>query len=320
MKINFGYVAISMKLKDASPNRTITLKSLSKIEKSLWKNKLREIAQKNIENTMRIIRYNSAYGIKLYRLTSKIVPLATHNELRDWNWQEELSKEFYELGLCIKENNIRVSTHPDHYTLLNSPKKEVLESSLRDLDYHCKMFELMDLGYEAKMVIHVGGSYNNKIEAVKRFYENYSNLEEKIRKRIILENDDKIFNAQDVLNICKDLKIPMVLDVHHHICNHGNVKIEEIIGDIFETWKGEINVPKIHLSSPKSDKDIRSHHDFIDVKNFLDFVENVRGRRRDFDVMVEAKMKDIAVFKLMDDLSGIDYIKKIGDASIEIEK
>ncbi|EYE89064.1 UV damage repair endonuclease [Fervidicella metallireducens AeB] len=310
MKINFGYVAISMKLKDASPNRTITLKSLSKIEKSLWKNKLREIAQKNIENTMRIIRYNSAYGIKLYRMTSKIVPLATHDELRDWNWQEELSKEFYELGLCIKENNIRVSTHPDHYTLLNSPKEEVLKSSIKDLDYHCKMFELMDLGYEAKMVIHVGGSYNNKSESIKRFYENYSNLDENIRKRIILENDDKIFNAQDVLKICKDLKIPMVLDVHHHICNQGNVKLEEIIGDIFDTWNGEIYVPKIHLSSPKSDRDIRSHHDFIDVKNFLDFINTIRFIKCDFDVMVEAKMKDIAVFKLMEDLYGIEYIKK----------
>lgn len=318
MKINFGYVAISMRLKEASPNKTVTLKNLEKMDKSFWNNKVETLARQNIANTIRILRYNKAYNIKLYRFTSKIIPLATHPKLNDWNWKNILKPDFEELGRVVNETGLRVSTHPDHFVLLNSPNREVLYNSIRDLDYHCTMFELMGLGSEYKIILHIGGMYKNKEDSIKRFYEGYSQLSSRIKSRIILENDDKLYNMEDVLNICKTLNIPMVLDIHHDMCNPSSVKVKDLIADVFNTWKGEIFTPKIHLSSPKSPKEIRSHHDYIDAHGFLTFLKEILGLTGDFDVMIEAKMKDMALFKLMEDFKKYDFIKKTGDASIEI--
>lgn len=319
MIINFGYVAISMRLKDASPNKTVTLKNLEKLDKSRWVDRLEGIARTNLENTIRILRYNDAYGIKLYRFTSKLVPLATHPDLAHWNWKDNLREDFKKLGDVVRETKIRVSTHPDHFTLLNSPRQEVHDSSRRDLDYHCSVFELMGLGLEYKMVLHVGGLYKNREESVKRFYEGFSGLDDRIKKRIILENDDKIYNAAEVLSICQNLKIPMVLDVHHDMCNPSKYKIKDLFPDILKTWEGQDYQPKVHLSSPKSDKDIRSHNDFINSSELMDFINQVRGRSSDFDIMLEAKMKDEALFKLMEDLKQFEGIEILGEATIKVK-
>ena len=316
MIINFGYVAISMELKDCSPNRTATLKGLKKLDRSQWEKKLYAVSSENLSNTIRILRYNKAYGIKLYRFTSKLVPLCTHEELKDWKWQEQLADDFKRVGECVRETSIRVSTHPDHFTLLNSPRKEVIESSIKDLDYHCTMYELMGLGREYKMVLHIGGVYGSKRDSVKRFCENFSRLEDRIKERIILENDDKLYNAEEVLGICRAVGVPMVLDIHHDRCNPSKYIISELIEDIFDTWRGEAYPPKVHLSSPKSGTDQRSHHDYIDPLYFVRFLQDIKPKVGDFDVMVEAKMKDKAMFKLMDDLKSFPEITLCGDASI----
>lgn len=319
MLINFGYVAISMNLKDASPNKTVTLKNLVKIDRSFWFDKVEAIARQNIANTIRVLRYNHAYGVKVYRFTSKLVPFATHPEFEGWNWREALKGDFEELGRVVKETGARVSTHPDHFTLLNSPKGEVLKSSIKDLDYHTSMFELMGLGSEYKHVLHIGGVYKNKEDSIKRFYEGFSALEDRIKNRIILENDDKIYNAEEVLGICNHLGLPMVLDVHHDICNPSSHTVGEMIRDIFDTWRNEKYPPKVHLSSPKSDKEIRSHHDYINPEDFMTFLQSLHGITCNFDVMIEAKMKDSALFKLTEYLKISKYVKKAGDAAIELE-
>lgn len=318
MNINLGYVAISLNLENSSPNKTVTLKNLEKIDENLWISKIEGLSKKNIENTIRILRYNKGYGIKLYRFTSKLVPFATHMRFENWDWRSELGGEFKKLGEVVKETGIRVSTHPDHFTLLNSPKEEVLKASLKELEYHNSMFELMGLGQEYKIVLHVGGMYNDKMDSIKRFYEGYSMLDDSIKKRIILENDDKLYNALDVLEICKKANIPMVLDIHHDICNPSQYKIGELVGEIFKTWENEKFPPKIHISSPRSEKEIRSHHDYINPDNFISFIKESKVLNLDFDAMIEAKMKDKALFKLMGDLKSYDFIKASGAASLEI--
>lgn len=318
MKINIGYVAISMKLKEASPNKTTTLKNLSKIDKSLWQGKVEALARQNLLNTIRILKYNSAYGIKFYRFTSKLIPFATHPEFKDWDWKNNLKDEFKEIGEYVKKNDMRVDTHPDHFVLINSPREEVFETSVRDIDYHCSMYELMGLDNSYKMVIHVGGMYKNKEDSLKRFYEGFYKLDERLRSRLMIENDDKIYNAEDVLNICRNINVPMVLDVHHDMCNPSHYSVENMVSDIFSTWSGEKFPPKIHVSSPKSEKSFRSHDDFIHLEDFISFINKVRGLKTDFDAMLEAKMKDEAVFKLMEDIKTVNYIKKISGATIEV--
>lgn len=318
MRIRFGYVAMALNVKDASPSKTVTATTLGKIEDEEARIiKLRKIGKENLENTLRILRYNAAHDIAVYRLTSKLMPLVTHALGEKWDYTSDLRDEFKAVGDFIKENNLRVSSHPDHFTLLNSPREDVLVASLKDLDYHENIYSAMGLDYTAKMVLHIGGLYKDKGMSVGRFKENYGNLKESLKKSIILENDDKIYTSEEVLGICREVKAPMVLDVHHDWCNPGSRDIGELIGSIFDTWNSQGIPPKIHLSSPKSEKDFRSHADYIDREDLLRFLYKAKEIDRDFDIMIEAKQKDLALHKLMEDIKDVDGIKVINGGEIE---
>jgi UV DNA damage endonuclease len=315
MKFHLGYVAMTLNLVDCSPSGTVTVSAFNKLadeEARLYR--LRKITRSNLLNTLRILRYNQAYNISVYRLTSKLIPLATHPSIEHWDYTADFRDEFREIGDYIKENDFRISAHPDHYTLINSNSAQVLEDSIKDLDYHVRLYEAMGLeDYRYKLVMHVGGLYKDKNASVERFKENFVKLPERIRRRIILENDDKSYTAMDVLDICKELKIPMVLDVHHHKCVNNGERIWEMLDDIFDTWKGEYFPPKIHFSSPKNKKDYRSHSDWIDFGEFRQFLSIAIGIGRDFDVMLEAKSKDSALLKLSEELKELTGIERISD-------
>lgn len=319
MIIRFGYVAMSAILKDCSPSKTITLNSLMKLnnEKARF-SRLTAIAKLNIANTQRLLYHNQGHDIKVFRLTSKLIPLATHPIAENWDWGSDLERELKKLGEYILKNNFRISAHPDHFTLINSPDNKVITSSLKDLEYHHKIFEIMGLDNSAKLVIHIGGAYNNKEEAIKRFIKNYELLPQYLKNRIILENDDKIYTIHDVLKICDEVGAPMVLDLHHHWCTNTDEDIFPYLSAIFSTWNKEKTNPKIHLSSPKSEKDFRSHADFIELESFLSFLENAKQLDRNFDVMIEAKQKDAALFKLMEDIKKKTSYKFLDQATIEI--
>lgn len=320
MHIRLGYVAMTLNLENCSPSGTVTVKTFSNLttkEAKLYK--LRKITRENLNNTLRILRYNKAYDISVYRLTSKLVPLATHPLTEGWNYVDDFREEFMQVGDFVKENDIRISAHPDHYTLINSTSEKVLEDSIRDLDYHVKLYEAMGLyDYKYKLVMHIGGVYKNKELSIERFKENFIKLPDRIRKRLILENDDKVYTAKDVLGICKDLKVPMVLDVHHHNCANNGEALEDMLYDIFKTWDGEYFRPKIHFSSPKTIKEFRSHADDIDPKDFLEFLKIAKMTHFDFDVMLEAKNKDNALFNLSNHLKTFENIRWINEGHFEV--
>jgi UV DNA damage endonuclease len=159
----------------------------------------------------------------------------------------------------------------------------------------------------------VGGVYKDKKKSIERFKENFIKLPDRIKKRITLENDDKSYTALDVLQICKEMKIPMVLDVHHDKCINSGERLEDILPDVFNTWNNEKFNAKIHFSSPKTIKDFRSHADFIDLEQFLNFIEVASKVGRDFDVMIEAKGKNIALLKLSQELRNVKEIQRIND-------
>lgn len=318
MRINLGYVAMSTIIKDCSPSKTVTVKSLEKIEdKEAKLFKLRSIAKTNIQNTQRLFYHNKAHDIKVYRLTSKLIPLATHSITDEWDWFEDVRDDLKSLGEYAKENRFRISAHPDHFTLLNSPREEVLSASLKDLEYHYKIFKGMELDSSAKLVLHIGGGYKNKDKAIERFVSNFKALPQHLKNIIILENDDKTYTALEVLNICKKLKVPMVLDIHHHWCNNNGEDLLDLLEEIFETWMHESVPPKIHISSPKDDKSFRSHADDIEAKALLKFLNKAKVLDADFDAMIEAKNKDRALLNLMKDLSTVPEVKIIDQATIE---
>lgn len=319
MRIRFGYVANTLNVKDCSPSKTVTATNLMKFEDAEARIiKLRKLSMENLANTLRILRFNVAHDIKVYRLTSKLIPLATHPVFEGWDYMSDLKEQFRVLGEYIIENDLRVSSHPDHFTILNSQREDVHEASLRDLIYHENIFDAMGLDSKAKMVLHIGGLYGDKDTSIERFIKNFKVLPESIKSRLILENDDKVYTAEDVLKICNILGAPMVLDVHHDRCNLSTLDIQEYLEPIFSTWKFWGQVPKVHLSSPRGEKEIRSHADFIDVDDFLRFIDKAKRVDIDFDIMIEAKMKDLALLKLMEDIKMVGNINIINNAEIDV--
>lgn len=319
MKIRFGYVAMSVILENASPSHTVTVKTYSRLaekEPEAALNKVRRAASENLANTLRHLRHNKAYGVEVYRFSSKILPLATHPLLAGWKYIEELRDQLMAIGDFVKDNKMRVSFHPDHYTLINSPREEVLLSSLTDLEHHCLLLEGMGLSHAAKLVTHVGGGYKDKEKSLGRFLENWKRIPERITGRLTLENDDKTFTAGEVLCLCIKLGLPMVLDIHHFRCNEGDDNLAELFPDFTATWDQTSLPPKIHVSSPKSPEDFRSHHDFVNTDDLYPFLKLARDFDRDIDVMVEAKHKDRAMFKLVKELANYPMIKQTGGATL----
>lgn len=229
-------------------------------------------------------------------MSSNLIPLATHPNV-DFEIFKRYDKYFKEIGKIIKENNLRVDMHPDQFCVLNSINNNTVNTSINILKNCQNMFDAMNI--DSKLVLHVGGKTNGKKESMKRFINNFNLLDDNLKKMIILENDDKVYNIKNVLKICNTLNIPMVLDYHHYKCNKTNEKIEDYIEKIFNTWD---TIPKIHFSSPKSKKEKRAHHEYIDSDEFIKFIEKIKFIDRDFDIMIEAKGKDDALFRLVREL------------------
>jgi UV DNA damage endonuclease len=122
-------------------------------------------------------------------------------------------------------------------------------------------------------------------------------LPEAVRSRLTLENDDRVYAPMDLLPVCRDMGIPLVYDVHHHRCLPDGSSVEVTTEMAIGTWNRE---PLFHLSSPKhgwKSGNPRNHHDYIDANDFPSCWTNL-----DITVEVEAKVKELAVLKLKQDL------------------
>jgi UV DNA damage endonuclease len=320
VKVRFGYVAMSTVVSNASPSKNMTATSFSKlVDREAAIRKLERIAQENIHNTLRLLKHNRAHDIHLYRMSSRLVPLVGHEMLADWDPYPVLADDFAALGEYARQNHMRLSFHPDHFTVLSTPREDVLRKSKEDLERHTRMLELMGLDHNATCNIHIGGTYNNRTEAMQRFLAHVRELPERIRERLTLENDDKTFTAKETLEACEALSLPMVLDIHHHQVNNQGEAAAELWPRIHKTWVTKEVPPKIHVSSPKSEKDSRSHADYVEALDLLAFLRAVAVQDTPaIDVMIEAKMKDSALFKLMEDLNRQEGVEVLDQASVEV--
>lgn len=293
---------MSVELADASPSGTVTVKQASLLPPDARRQRCRRVAERNLLNTLRILRHCQALGIKVYRFSSRLVPLATHPLLEGWDYAGDLSVPLQAIGAFVKANRMRVSFHPDHFNVLTSEDKAVRDATRTGLEYHVRLTEAMGLGREVKLVLHLGGG-KDKVKAIGTAQRYMARLPDEIQSRITLENDDKVFTAGDVLVCVAQLGIPVVLDAHHERSNPSGEGLGTILPRCFETWQTSGLPPKLHLSSPAgAGKDFRAHHDWIDPRDFLNFWPEALRLGQSFDVMVEAKRKDGAVVRLKKDL------------------
>ena len=298
MKVRLGYACITNAL-DESSSSLLTYTHFKKLGSSGY-NKLNEVIISNFKSLESILKYNISNDIYFYRLSSNIIPLISHP-----NVDIDLTKYedyFKKVGDIIKKNKLRVDMHVDPYYVLNSVNDSVVESTINICKIYHNMFKLM--GIKSNLIFHIGGKTISKEEGIKRFINNFKLLDKEIQDMILIENDDKIYDIIDCINISKRINCKIVLDYHHYMCNKAGVDIKDYLEYIFNTFEG---VPKVHFSSSKSKKEYRAHDDYINIKEFINFLDMIKVYNRDIDIMIEAKMKDDAVFRLIRQLKYLGY-------------
>ena len=317
--VRLGYVAMSMELKNASPSKTMTFTQFQTYDdREAAIRKLERIALQNLHNTLRILKHNAALDIYFYRLSSRLIPLANHEELADWNYMQPLKDALREIGDFVHKHQMRIDFHPDHFVLINSMKKQVLKDAVTSLKMHYLLLKSMRLDPTHRCVIHVGGNYKNTEKSLERFIENWMLVPHAIQKMIMLENDDTSFTLEQTLYLCEKLGIPLVFDYHHHLAHHQDLAWENHWGRIVNTWNVSSFPIKMHISSPKSEKAFRHHADYVDVSMFFEFLHAVKGSVPQIDCMIEAKRKDEALFRLMEEVKMRDDVEVIDGSSFRL--
>ncbi|KKB42203.1 UV DNA damage repair endonuclease UvsE [Bacillus thermotolerans] len=318
--VRLGYVAMSMELKNASPSKTMTFAQFQKIgDRESAIRKLERIALANLENTHRLLKHNAFSDIYFYRLTSRLIPLANHADLPDWDYIKPLKGKLHEIGEFVKKHNMRIDFHPDHFVVLNSSKIEVFKNSLKTLKMHYLLLRGMKVDPIHRCVLHVGGNYKETDQSLERFVDNWMSVPKAIQKMIMLENDDTSFTLDDTLYLCEKLGIPLVFDYHHHLAHHENEKWEENWDRVVATWKDSSLPIKMHISSPKSESAFRHHSDYVDIDMFFRFLREIKGTVPQIDCMIEAKKKDEALFTLIQEVKKRKDVEMMGGSSFYLK-
>lgn len=259
--------------------------------------RLEELSRANLDGLRRTLAWNAQHDVRVFRMSSDLIPLASHPEAQ-WGWREALQAELREVGRDAFHYGLRLSMHPGQYTVLNSPKPKVVASALAELSYHADLMELMGLPPSGKIVLHVGGVYGDKSRAKRQLRDAFADLPDNVRARLVLENDERSYGAEDVLELCRALEVPMIFDDLHHRAYAGEPPSRGLLADVLATWDDQKDGrPKLHFSSQRPDARAGAHADGVDVEAFRRFVETLPTT--DVDVMLEAKAKEQALFDLV---------------------
>ncbi|MSN26539.1 MAG: UV DNA damage repair endonuclease UvsE [Geobacter sp.] len=281
--------------------RTTTAKNLSLLSLDLQLQKLSGICLHNVSNLFLALETVQRFGIGAFRIMSPLFPRMTHPEvgytLADLPDGADIQQLLDNIRKFAQQNSIRLSFHPDQFVVLSSPHVTVVENSIRELEYQAMLAEAV--GAEV-INVHAGGVYGDKHLALSRFGAVFQGLSETLRSRLTVENDDISYTVRDLLPLCRELAVPLVYDVHHHRCNPDGLTVAEATEQAAETWRTVGREQYCHISSPRngwSSGDPKPHADYIDP---VDFPDCWLGREMTVDV--EAKAKELAVVRLMQDL------------------
>jgi UV DNA damage endonuclease len=304
MGIGIGFVSICLSEHECSPAGTVTVTRMAKLpSRQAQLHEVKRVAMRNLERTRRIMWFLEPHGFQLYRMSANLIPLATHELTADWAWWEDpdLKATGASIGQIAAAKGYRLSSHlPELCGLTAEPDKFCWTKPY--LEYHERLFSMMQLPGDTKIVMHLGGGYGDKERALVRAGSFVGALGDWARRHLVLENDDRVYSAHETLRFCQEMELPMVFDFHHHWCNHEAELSPEFIGDVFATWTDR--PPKVHLSSPRDAKRPRAHADYVDPRFVLGFVE-LASSLGPFDIMVEAKQKDLAALRLRAELDAI---------------
>lgn len=265
-------------------------------QKNASEEKLKELISHNLTSLENIIDYNIKNDILLFRISSDLIPFGS-SPVNRIPWWDLFRHRLQVIGEKIKSHGMRVSMHPGQYTVINSPHEDVVERSITDLDYHARVLESLNLNREHKIILHIGGIYGDKGQAIRRFEKSYKKLAEPVKERLVIENDDRSYTISDVLEIGTKMGIPVVFDNLHHRVNPSLEKETDafLINACKNTWKKEDGPPKIHYSQQDRTKKPGAHSSTIKIDEFLRYMDNLGEMAP--DLMLEVKDKNLSALK-----------------------
>jgi UV DNA damage endonuclease len=226
-----------------------------------------------------------------FRISSGIIPFASH-PICKFDWKDYFKSDFTKIGQLIKKHNIRISMHPDQFVLINSKNQDIVANSVKELEYHTELLDIMGLDHSAKVQIHIGGIYGDKERSKKQFINNYKNLlSEEIKKRLVIENDDHLYNLKDCIEIHGYTNIPILFDVFHHICFDRTLPVNDALQRASSTWNhSKDGIMMIDYSNQEPNQRKGKHSNTLDIKQFEKFILSVSNC--DFDIILELKDKE----------------------------
>jgi UV DNA damage endonuclease len=286
MKI--GYPCINLSF-DCRSSRTFRLASYSD-------RRLMETVASNLACLQRTLQYNVEKNILFFRITSDLIPFASH-EVCTLDWQDTFAVTFKKIGKFIENHTLRISMHPDQFVLLNSLEERIFQNSLRELAYHADFLDLLGLDQSAKIQVHVGGVYGDKEKSMERFIGRYRTLPKKIRQRLVIENDERLYSIADCMEIHAHTGIPVLFDVFHFSCNNNGEGLRDALQEATGTWSEQDGIPMVDYSSQQKGKRTGTHARSIDMRNFRRFLKETECL--DFDIMLEIKDKEKSALKAL---------------------
>lgn len=293
MKI--GYPCINQSLSCRS-SRTFRLRSYTD-------ERLLLTVTENLRCLGEILCYNANHGMLFFRITSDLVPFASH-PVCTADWQGAFREDFAALGTFIRNCGMRISMHPDQFIILNAKDPDILDRSIRELAYHAEVLDLLNLNTTAKIQLHIGGIYGDRDASIARFIRRYLRLDEAILRRLVIENDDRRYTAGDCLRVHAETGVPVIFDnLHHRVNSSSDEPVEEIYPHIAATWHSRDGIPMVDYSSQDPGGRPGKHAATIDISDFLRFTGEVCPF--DVDIMLEIKDKEqsalLALAALEDD-------------------
>lgn len=294
--MKLGYACINMTLQAAggiTTNRGMRQKTFN--ERGLPH--VSDLALQNVRDLVNIVKWNEEMGIKLFRMSSELFPWMTYYDFEDLPDYDKIKNTLKGIGTLAEKYGQRLTFHPSHFNALGSPNPKVLESTIKELNEHSKIMDLMGLSTTVynKINIHIAGAYGDKQATLDRWISNYYKLDPNTQARLTVENDDKenMYSVQELYDgVYKKCGVPIVFDYFHHKFCTGGLTEEEALKLAASTWPKDI-VPLTHYSESrrkeKLDESIKAqaHSDLIK--------DTIQTYGLDIDVVVEAKHKELAV-------------------------
>tara|TARA_X000000950_G_scaffold103335_1_gene130383 strand:- start:872 stop:1858 length:987 start_codon:yes stop_codon:yes gene_type:complete len=301
--IQLGLCCLNTVLRKQKPPIFASRKMIMRTIKEQGIDVLKQKITQNLKDVLTMMDWNEANGIKVFRLSSEMFPHKSNPKVEDYDYDfaKDLLKQ---IGEKSKKYNQRLTFHPGQYNVVGTPNEKTFKQTCVDLKYHADVLDMMGLDNNSVMVVHGGGLYGDKEATKERWCKQYQMLPDNVKRRLVLENCEKCFSIQDCLDVSAKINIPVVFDTHHYDCYnimHPQERFDDpstYMEAILNTWTKRNIKPKFHVSEQGSGR-CGHHSDYIEVipKYLLEIPEKYN---LNIDIMIEAKAKEQAIFKLYD--------------------